>query len=39
MVYGSLFWADGGEWRWMSHYFGWVGVGGKISCMGVGEWS
>ena len=31
-MYGTLFWVDGGEWEWVWHYFGLVGVGGD-------EWS
>ena len=25
-VGGALFWMGGGEWGWVGHYFGWVGV-------------
>ena len=35
---GTLFWAGGGEWGCMVHYFGWVGVRRKIFWLSGGEW-
>ena len=27
-MYGALFWVGWDEWWWLTHYFGWVGMGG-----------
>ena len=45
-VYGALFWVGRGEWgkwsiilggwRWVGHYFGWVGVGAALFWVGGG---
>ena len=36
---GTLFSVGGVEWGCMGHYFGWVGVGEKISWLGGYEWA